>query len=127
MRRVILFLLFVILSSCASGGPKVTVCIVDAPNSGFQCVDHDGNENFVALRDGSRLACSSPDESEQFLKACKNGIVKKITACRYQIEQAIFRCKKPDQSEYDLLIRQADNYVCMTDRDIRRIIERCGQ
>jgi hypothetical protein len=111
------------LGSCAKG-LDVVVCVVDSEMAGFQCAKY-GNEKgyFLSLQDGKSLQCASPAESEEFLKQCKQHNVLPISACSY--DGAAFLCMSPGRPAYKLDLKDADNYVCISEQDRRRISERC--
>ena len=114
-------ILFASLVSCK--GARVTVCVVDAPNSLFQCSD-DKKQFSKTLEEGRNLKCSSPAETESFLKACKQGKVLDMTLCTYQ-HSIEFSCIDPQKNEQMVSLDDVDNYFCVTDQHKKRIIERC--
>lgn len=90
MRLALWFTLFATcstLTACKSG-PRVTLCIVDAENSGLVCVDPDENATFHELSchrpDGTlqvpgletfnNYVCVSPNDFQALLHACKQGV-----------------------------------------------------
>ena len=113
------------LVSCGTpGGPRVTICIVDASLFGYQCTDMEEAENLIPfIEDGTDLFCTSPSEVEAFLKACKQHKILETDLCQYQKKR--FACKKPNGQNYHLEIKAADNYVCLSTLHRSRIIERC--
>ena len=113
---------FAIFSSCA-GGPRVTACVVDASSGGFQCVDYKKKETFIPFESGQSLGCSSPYETEAFMKACKEGKVIVVDVCSYNTGR--FQCLAKSGDNYDLALSKADNYFCLSSHDKLRVIERC--
>ena len=120
MQLVRLGILSVILGSGASG-PKVRVCMVDAKNLGYQCVDSKNRKSFRPLDED--VGCSSPYDTEAFLKACKDGEILPITVCRYHYPH--FYCEEPGGGQYFITVNAADNYACVSDQHRKRIQERC--
>lgn len=117
--------LSVSLVSCRKGA-RVTVCIVDAPNYGFQCADSDSNKKdyFLPLSEGKHLRCMSPEDTESFLKACKQGQVVEGTECIFE-EGNQFVCRDLLGREYPLVVDEADNFFCVSKLHKERIIDRC--
>ena len=110
-----------ILSACVHG-VQTTVCIVDAVSHGFQCANKD-DSSFIKFEDGKKLLCTSPEDTEAFMKACKNHKLLEVTVCRFDI--STFLCMSPQGNETHLLPAQADNYFCLSIKDRKRLIERC--
>jgi hypothetical protein len=115
------------LSSCKHGGPLVDICIVDEKREGFQCVSYKDKEYYLPFLRGSHLLCSSPYDTEDFLKACKKGQVLIVTLCSYDLENKDFKCKDKKGQEFHISSKQAENYACFTSQHRKRIIERCGE
>lgn len=91
MQRVLWFALFGLysLSACKSG-PRVTLCIVNAPEGKFDCVDPDenvservltcadtgGGASIQGLDSVNNWACMSPADLGKVLQLCKEGKIK---------------------------------------------------
>lgn len=121
--KVFLILLGSFVNGCASG-LKAQVCIVDAAHLGFQCAGQNIKSHFVLFEDGRELQCASPKDSEEFLKQCKEHKVLPIDMCSY--DGASFLCTTPQGDAYRLLYQDADNYMCLSAQDFRRLRERCN-
>lgn len=122
-----LFIAWVIIASsgCTSKGPKVTVCIVDVKHDGFQCVQYPNTRYFLPAKDGKNLLCASPAEIEDAIKACEKHQILQITLCKLKSDLDGFTCKNPQGHESNLPWGDSDNYGCMTQKDFKRILERC--
>lgn len=122
-----LLILFASLSSCGGAGPKVTACVVDYKNAGFQCVKYPDKRFFLPLEKGEDLGCVSPQDLEIGLKACKlHQPIPAYTLCSLDLTRNKFFCKNTESSTgFYMDIAKADNYFCMNDKDRRRILERC--
>lgn len=103
----------------------IDVCVVDSVHLGYQCVDFMDETIQVPFDTPYQLSCSSPEESEIFLKACKIGQVKEISLCSYQKHEKDFRCIRGKAMDFRLSIDQVDNYLCFSDQHRNRILERC--
>jgi hypothetical protein len=57
------------LLGCGSG-PKVTVCISDPQNGGFQCVTHDDKTIFLAYADSNNYVALPPDHMRSLIEYC---------------------------------------------------------
>lgn len=93
---------------------------------GFQCATSK-EKQFIQLKDGKDLMCISPDDFEQFLKACKKDHrVLAVTVCKFfELDPVMFTCAPPDGQSFPMSIDQVDNYFCVSPSDRRRIEERC--
>jgi len=60
----------VLLAGCKDA-PKVTVCISDPGNLGFQCKRHDRSEFFLPYDMSENYVALSPRDAEQLLNYCK--------------------------------------------------------
>lgn len=109
-------ILCALLVSCAHGHESVYV--VDSANGGFE-----GESEFVSFDDGTDLLCSSPSDTEELLKACKEQRVIVVTLCSYL--KPNFLCTDPSGKQFRLITSDADNYVCLSPTDHRRLLERC--
>jgi len=109
---------------CAPSGPAIEGCIVDVQSKGYLCTNESKVKSFRSWEQGMKLKCVSPDDTELFLKSCKQPPLYQPTFCVLNLDKQIFECSR-DQVSYSLEISQADNYFCLNDIDIRRIIERC--
>jgi hypothetical protein len=116
---------FVSFSSCKTG-PKVSACIVDYKNNKFQCMHYKNGPFEMSFQEGHELLCSSPDDTNEFLKSCKIGPKPaEVTLCSYRREWSDFRCVEPDGDSFSLVVEAAENYFCLSPRDLKRVIERC--
>jgi hypothetical protein len=59
-----------LVGSCGSA-PKVTICISDPLKNGFQCVDHDKKEFFIAYQKSENYVAMSPDDFRQVVEWVK--------------------------------------------------------
>jgi hypothetical protein len=57
------------LASCGSG-PKVTVCVSDPQNGGFQCVTHDDKTNFLPYTESENYVALPPDDMRSLIEYC---------------------------------------------------------
>jgi len=55
--------------SCGSG-PKVTVCVSDPANNGFQCVTHDDKTIFLPFSDSDNYVALPPDHMRSLIEYC---------------------------------------------------------
>lgn len=110
------------VTGCAKGGPEVEVCIVDAVHRVFQCAKGKSNR-ALPLAQGVGLKCASPPDTEEFLKACKQGTLLQVTQCVYTDQG--FLCLDILGHQKIISISDADNYACLNDQDYKRITERC--
>jgi len=119
--------LFLCIGGCGHSGAKVNVCVVDAPAEGFQCSEaKKKTETFIPFSKGSNLNCISPSDLEQGLKLCQKGILPTLTLCKIsEYSPYSFTCITPVNESYNITPEQADNYACLSDRDKKRILERC--
>lgn len=113
-----------LVNCCTTGTLKVKVCVVDAQNSTFQCVsDKDPKGSQIPFENDLHLLCTSPSEIEAFLKECKSHKILDITSCKYQ--GVSFLCNTPDGYAHNLTPTQADNFFCLSEKDKKRLQERC--
>lgn len=73
MLRVPFKISFVVLSILLAGcgkGPKVTVCIVDSVNNGFQCVDPKNNAFFLPIADADNYVALPPNDMRTLIEYC---------------------------------------------------------
>jgi hypothetical protein len=125
LQLVLWLSLFVTSSSSCAHGPKVQGCVVDHKRQTFDCEGVGGNQITLPLSKGTDLYCFSPQDFEQFMKACKQGIVKRFPTCQYTPTKSKFTCKGENNSLFDLSTEKVDNYFCVNHRDRNRIEERC--
>lgn len=106
MWRSVSLILF-ILSSCSHGGVRARVCIVDEKSLGFQCILNGMKDGFyLSSEEGRDLLCASPTATEKFFKSCKNHEVSSLA-------DSPFGESRLDRS------------VCLSLKDLNRIIDRC--
>lgn len=114
------------LVDCAGGGPKVDICVVDAASHGYQCVDYPESEHFVPFSDPRDLGCTSPADTEAFLKACKDKKILLVPVCKYSPQWDDFYCLRPDgHGQFHLPLKDSDKFVCLSEIHRKRIYERC--
>ncbi len=121
-----LFLMFISIVGfgCpASFGPAVTVCVLDSAKKGYQCVYFPKAKSFVTFDGNRNLRCISPEESENALKACRKKQVLPVTLCAYSASD--FLCTSPDGAQAHRSAESLENYVCISEQDRLRILERC--
>lgn len=112
----------VLVNNCGPKGLDLLVCIVDAKSLGFQCSkDQGATGQFILFEQGVALECASPEDTEKFLKACKDHKVVEVTICSYSVEKKSFVCEDGTL----ISIEKADNYVCLSPKDRTRLLERC--
>jgi len=91
VQRGLWFALFALcsLAACITG-PRVTLCVIDASNGKFDCVDADenvsqrvlscsndgGGASIQGLESLNNWACMSPADLGKLLRACKEGKIK---------------------------------------------------
>jgi hypothetical protein len=78
----------------------------------------------MSLKDGKKLQCASPEDTEYFFKACKRGEVVEVTQCSFQ-EGNQFICKDVMGEINSVNIAEMDNYFCVTPQHRKRVIDRC--
>jgi hypothetical protein len=119
--------LFASLANCGGKGPKVTGCVVDSKNSGFQCVKYPKERFFLPFEKGEYLQCVSGTDLELGLKACKeHEPIPPLTLCSLDYVRNKFFCQLQTASAgYYIDVEKADNYFCLSEQDRRRILERC--
>lgn len=100
----------------------MTGCVVDSAHEGFQCANSK-KKFFVPFKDGEGLQCASSADTESFLKACKDHHVIEITLCSYV--EPRFLCTEPSGNKYQDIPDHVDNYFCLSEKDKKRVIERC--
>lgn len=111
--------------ACSAKGIRATVCIVDAKSLGFQC-NFNGEKKgyFVPFEQGGDLMCSSPEETEDFLKACKQDHkILDIVMCSWV--SGSFLCMSKVAQAYTMSPEKVDNYFCLGHQDFKRLGERC--
>ncbi len=121
MRLSLLLVTFATLNSC-SHGLNVTGCVVDAKNEGFQCATSK-KKFFIPFEKGTQLKCASPADTEALLKACKAHQVMDVTVCSYV--EPRFLCTETNGNQYQDIPDHVDNYFCLSDKDRKRLFERC--
>ncbi len=83
-------------------------------------------KSFIPLAEGQKLNCASPTELEDFLRACENHKLIDVEICHFNHAEQGFECVNPDDHKSILIsVEDADNYFCVSDRDLARIKERC--
>lgn len=73
MRHVPFKISFVVLSILLAGcgkGPKVTVCIVDSVNNGFQCVNPKDEAFFLPIADADNYVALPPNDMRTLIEYC---------------------------------------------------------
>lgn len=125
---VALGILFVSSVSCKTG-LIVTGCVVDASSLAFQCIKTGEKEGFtLSLDQGEKLICSSPDDTERFLVACRESHVAiTVEVCSYQKNDAQFKCTVPGGGVYYARPQLVDNYYCLSPRDRSRVVKQCSR
>lgn len=120
-----LAIFFVLLANGCASGLKATVCLVDSANAGFQCAYNGDAAHgyFLPLEKGADLLCASPEDTEDFIKACKNHQILPIPLC--SLNMPGFLCTTPSSDHYYLSLPQLDNFVCLSSIDRKRLIQRC--
>ena len=118
-----LFAVCVSLIGCPKG-PLVDICIVDSKQYTFDCANMKDKWK-MSFPEGSKLMCSSPFDTQQFLLNCHKGKIIEIPVCQYSIEKERFECKDIDGMEFIVSILEADNYTCLSESHKQRIINRC--
>jgi hypothetical protein len=116
-----------VLSSCSKdGGPSIAGCVVNAPKLGFDCSTQ--NENyFIQLKYGQELKCVSPAGLEAFVKACKRHELMPLVLCHYSQGNDLFLCQEDPSGVVfpSVPVAGADNYFCVSPKDLERIKARC--
>lgn len=125
MKYLIAFIFLLCVFSCASPGPKVTVCVVSAQSEVYDCIDGNNTKTQVPFSQDPGLICSSPHDLEEALKACKAGNILTVTSCTLKYANSEFLCVQPNGSQFFLLYPDAENYVCLSGQDKQRLLERC--
>lgn len=101
--------------------------MVDAKESGYQCVKYPDTRFFLSYEQGKDLKCVSPTDLELGLKACKqHSPLPDYTICELDLVRQMFYCKLDSASAGSFMSPQeVDNFFCLSDQDRRRILERC--
>jgi hypothetical protein len=125
LRRVCLISL-VLFASCYHG-LKVTSCIVDPANSGFQCMGPDDKVGyFRTYAQGSDLLCCSPKDMESFLKSCNTKNLFTPTICSVDTHSSGgFICTAMDGGTAPVPFERMSNFYCLSPKDRGRLIDRC--
>ena len=116
-------ILFVSLASCKHGA-KVTACVTDVNNLAFQCSENGERQFSIAFEQGYSLECTSPEDTEYFLKACKKGEFVEVTQCRYK-DASSFLCVDVTNQSLEIPMQLMDNYFCLSSQHRSRVIDRC--
>lgn len=66
-----------LLFAACSGGPKVTVCILDSANATLECSDENGKEKTLPLADADKYICMSPSDAQELFNYVKTKCEKK--------------------------------------------------
>lgn len=66
----LLAICLVSLTSCREG-PKVTVCISDPVNDGFQCADMSNNKFYLPYKESDNYIALNPDDARELFEFCK--------------------------------------------------------
>lgn len=103
----------------------MTACTVDPANRGFQCYSSKNKYSLIPFSEGANLQCASSQETEAFMKACAEHKVIPVTLCSYVPGLDQFRCMSPDKVESLISIDEASSHACMSEKDRRRLSERC--
>lgn len=122
--RISLSLCALSVASSCNHGLRSTVCVVDAAAKGFQCSYDGGKGYYISLQAGEGLLCASLADAENVLKACKEHQQLPITLCTY-IDPS-FHCVEPNGQDFELGVKDADNFFCLSPKDRRRLLERCN-
>lgn len=72
MRSKLLLLISLGLFAGCKNGPKVTICISDPINEGFQCSDADENKFFLPYPDSENYIALSSDDARKLFEFCRN-------------------------------------------------------
>jgi hypothetical protein len=123
----VFLVVFQSFSSCTHPKLAIDACVVDSLHLAYECVDFMDEAIHLPFDAPNDLSCSSPQESEGFLKACKVGQVKEMPLCSYRNDAKDFRCTQGKEMEFLLSIDQVDNYLCFSSQHRKRILERCNQ
>ena len=115
-----------LLQSCNKSGPAITGCVVDIQNKGFQCLKYPKTKFFLPFGLGLDLGCSSPQDTEEFLKACERHQIIEIPECHLTALEDHFECIDGNE-KFSLELEEADNYFCVNELNRRRIIDRCSE
>lgn len=135
--RNLSLLIFVACSSACSSvrvadekiidqGPRVTACIVDAANGGYQCADFDSDPVFVGFdkADPEGMVCMSGMDLESSLKSCKKGQTLSVPTCTINPKGEI-SCT-PSSLPLPKSLTDLDNYFCLSHSDRSRLLQRCN-
>lgn len=71
MRLALLLISLSVFSACA-GGPKVTVCVVDANGNTLECSPPEGEAFSKPIPDADNYLCLSPDDAQTVLTYLKS-------------------------------------------------------
>jgi hypothetical protein len=125
MLRKVLPILLVLLSSCYHG-LKVTGCIVDTLDSGFQCFKPGSKDGYyLSFEAGAALTCSSPADTEAFLKSCNKLPLYVPTLCSFDPHSNGFLCTSRNGVVTLIALDKASNFYCLSVQDRGRLIDRC--
>lgn len=71
LQRLVIYLSLLAVCSCGTG-LRVTVCLSDPGNGGFQCSDAKKNKSFLPYASSENYVALSPDDAETVLNYCKS-------------------------------------------------------
>lgn len=119
-------LFFILSLGCSTQGVRVTVCIVDAQNNGYECRLNDASDigHFVGFSEIKDLRCYSPKDMETLIKTCQSHATVKLKECTFQVPG--FTCIDTDGTVEKIDAILGENYVCLSDQDLQRVLDRCS-
>lgn len=124
MRTFILISCLILTAGC---GPKITTCISDPPNFGYQCHDKKKNKDFFKkFEESDNDTCLPPLDYGRVLENCKKGGVK-ITVCIVDVNVVGLYCFNQRTGEGSQIhFSESENYVCMRTRDYLKLLDYCA-
>lgn len=66
--RLLLAISLASLTACEKGGPRVTLCLVDAVAGTMECADPDKNTFTIPIGQADNYVCMSPNDMETLLE-----------------------------------------------------------
>jgi len=123
----LLALSLILGASCNKAGPAITGCVVDAAKDGFDCVTYPSTKSFLPWSLGVFLSCASPEDIEDFLKACESQQILPITTCKLEVNQDKFQCTDPHGFKIEISLDEADNFFCASSLNWTRMKQRCSK
>lgn len=73
-----------LLSGCKDG-PRVSFCVLDAPNGMLRCADPDQNPFDIPISEADNYGCMKPDDWERLLK----DLVKKAPVVQKEVQHRV--------------------------------------